>query len=310
VVERARDGLAVHFPLADERRLTVPASKTKLVAIHRSADLATIDVTAMAAELDRYKIAPVTLSRKGHRPVVGEHVFAIGHPSGGKLELTSTLSDGIVSGVGRKEDEARYLQVTVPLNPGNSGGPLFDDDGLVVGVNTFIIRKNPGRETILEALNFSLEGEFIHEIINEPSKSLTHAEIQDILNPPALTLTDALARKMKDRVQPFLTNGYSYFGETLEFSTDVWKLQPREQRSRLILFSAGKQYAVAVMGQDVDDVDLAVLRPDGRPIAVDNRTTPHPDLRFRPDQDGFYAIAVRNPTNSPAVIVVTALRKQ
>jgi hypothetical protein len=59
-------------------------------------------------------------------------VFAIGHPKG----FANTLSDGLVSGH-REIDGVSVIQITAPISPGSSGGPLLATDGKVVGVTSF-----------------------------------------------------------------------------------------------------------------------------------------------------------------------------
>jgi hypothetical protein len=77
---------------------------------------------------------------------VGEEVVAIGNP----LSLESTVSNGIVSAIRTVEDEGgKFVQITAPISPGSSGGPLFNMAGEVVGITTSRIKGG-------ENLNFAI----------------------------------------------------------------------------------------------------------------------------------------------------------
>jgi S1-C subfamily serine protease len=78
-----------------------------------------------------YKLPPLELAED--LPAVGQEVVAIGSPMG----LERTLSTGVVSGLDREKlDNKGLIQITAPISPGSSGGPLFDTDGKVIGVTT------------------------------------------------------------------------------------------------------------------------------------------------------------------------------
>jgi serine protease Do len=75
----------------------------------------------------------------------GESVFAFGSPQG----LRNTLTHGLISAVARQIDVDSpliFVQTDAPVNPGNSGGPLVNLDGEVVGMNTFILSQSGGNE--------------------------------------------------------------------------------------------------------------------------------------------------------------------
>ncbi|HEX7287118.1 MAG TPA: serine protease [Candidatus Angelobacter sp.] len=75
----------------------------------------------------------------------GENIFVIGHPEG----LRYTLSTGIISRIDR-----RAIQISAPISPGNSGGPVYDDRGNLVGIVTSMVDRssNPNAEN----LNFAV----------------------------------------------------------------------------------------------------------------------------------------------------------
>jgi serine protease Do len=78
-------------------------------------------------------------------PVYGESVFVIGNPAG----LERTVTEGILSHAGRLFEGSLYLQIDASVNPGNSGGPLFNGHGQVIGV------VNMGSR-IMQGLNFAI----------------------------------------------------------------------------------------------------------------------------------------------------------
>ena len=105
---------------------------------------------------------------------VGDTVYAIGNPLG--VELRGTLTDGIVSAINRDvEVQGRtmtLIQTNAALNEGNSGGPLINVYGQVVGVNTI---KMMSLTSNIEGLGFALPMQSVSKLVND---ILEYGEIQ------------------------------------------------------------------------------------------------------------------------------------
>jgi Flp pilus assembly protein TadD len=95
------------------------------LAVDDEADLALLKVDLPA---DRSRALTMTTAL----PDEGEQVFVIGNP----LRLEGSVSDGIVSAVREVPDLGRIIQVTAPVSHGNSGSPLFNMHGEVIGIVT------------------------------------------------------------------------------------------------------------------------------------------------------------------------------
>jgi serine protease Do len=97
--------------------------KVKLVATDPHQDLALL-------KMEDVKDLPIVYLGDSDGLRVGQTVYAIGNPHG----LDRTVSEGIVSTLNRIMDGRPHIQTTTAVNPGNSGGPLFDLHGRVIGV--------------------------------------------------------------------------------------------------------------------------------------------------------------------------------
>ncbi|MGF1572321.1 MAG: S1C family serine protease [Sumerlaeia bacterium] len=93
---------------------------------------------------------------------VGEAVYAVGNPGGLGRMLEHTVSEGIVSSLTRNVRDVLYIQTTAAVNPGNSGGPLVNAQGEVVGLITL-------KSILQEGIGFALPVELIDHF-------LAHAE--------------------------------------------------------------------------------------------------------------------------------------
>jgi S1-C subfamily serine protease len=101
--------------------------------------VAAVDTTHDLAVID----APVNLAPLPPRRTpaqAGEAVFGIGSPLG----LQGSVVNGIVSAVRRGQPHDASIQTDLPINPGDSGGPLIDDRGRVIGVNESVLANARG----------------------------------------------------------------------------------------------------------------------------------------------------------------------
>lgn len=85
----------------------------------------------------------------------GDTVVAIGHPLG----LEDTVSNGLVSAIRVLDPSLTVLQISAPIAPGSSGGPLFSDRGEVIGVATAFISE-------AQNLNFGIPVRYLKELLN------------------------------------------------------------------------------------------------------------------------------------------------
>jgi len=103
-----------------------------------------------------YKGKPLPLA-KG-KAEVGEDIIAIGNPQG----FVGTLSKGLVSGI-REDANSYYYQITAPISPGSSGGPIINEHGEVIGVTTAFFKEG-------QNLNFAVPSIYIQTLLNNSFK--------------------------------------------------------------------------------------------------------------------------------------------
>lgn len=101
--------------------------KLRVVSTDEENDLALLQGTKKFKEKD---IATIRASAVNS----GDQVVAIGYPLHGLLTSDMTVTTGIISSLAGLHNDTRFLQISAPVQPGNSGGPLHDSSGNVVGV--------------------------------------------------------------------------------------------------------------------------------------------------------------------------------
>ncbi|HTX24536.1 MAG TPA: Do family serine endopeptidase [Steroidobacteraceae bacterium] len=134
-----RNATHVTVKLADNREY-----RAKVVGLDKSTDVAVLKIDA--------KDLPTVRLGNSNQLEVGDYVLALGAPYG----LQESATAGIVSAISRELPDnpspVPFIQTDVAVNPGNSGGPLFDEHGTVVGINSQIYSNTGGFEGVSFAI--------------------------------------------------------------------------------------------------------------------------------------------------------------
>ena len=143
--------------------LHVVQNAAKLAIKLSSGETGWIDtVLGVDAERDlallQSNVTGTPIKAAGRLPDIGEDILAIGNPSG----LEGTVSTGIISGI-RTEDGSQYFQITAPISPGSSGGPIIDQHNEVLGVSTFYLDG-------AQSLNFAMPAAYLTKLYSKNLK--------------------------------------------------------------------------------------------------------------------------------------------
>jgi S1-C subfamily serine protease len=134
-----------------------------------SARVLAIDVDADLAVLQTSLSVPKTMAMRSSPALrLGESVIAFGFPLTGALSQGGNLTTGNVSALAGLRDDPKYIQVTAPVQPGNSGGPLLDGGGNVIGVITakldaLAVAKRTG--DVPQNVNFAVRAEVLEAFL-------------------------------------------------------------------------------------------------------------------------------------------------
>ncbi|MRW89470.1 Do family serine endopeptidase [Duganella sp. FT80W] len=155
-----RDASEVVVKLTDRREF-----RAKVLGSDPQSDVAVLKIDA--------KNLPVVPLAQGNDLKVGEWVLAIGSPYG----LDNTVTAGVVSAKGRSlpDGNVPFIQTDVAVNPGNSGGPLFNTRGEVVGINSQIYSQTGGYQGLSFAIPIDVANKIKNQIV--ATGKVVHAKL-------------------------------------------------------------------------------------------------------------------------------------
>lgn len=128
-------------------------------AIDRTNDLILLSVPTLIGNPIEFNSNPVE---------IGERIYAIGNPKG----LSGTISEGIISGV-RTVGNSELIQITAPISPGSSGGPIINDNGKLIGVSVGTLKEG-------QNLNFAIPVKYVMDLISSNNNQLNNLNIKSI----------------------------------------------------------------------------------------------------------------------------------
>ncbi|MFT7030216.1 MAG: S1-C subfamily serine protease [Marinoscillum sp.] len=112
---------------------------------------------------------------------IGEDIFTIGYPLNSLMGDNYKVTDGIVSSNTGLKDDIRFMQITAPIQPGNSGGPLFNKDGNVIGLTTSKLNEK-AVGTSIENVNYAIKAIYLINIYNMLPNSVKLSENTNLSN--------------------------------------------------------------------------------------------------------------------------------
>jgi S1-C subfamily serine protease len=116
---------------------------------------------------------PFTISNKRIEP--GNSIFCLGYPLRSTMGEEVKITNGIISSNSGFKGDITSYQISAPVQPGNSGGPLFDDKGNLVGI---INAKHSGTENV----SYAIKSSYLLNLINSAPKSIKLQQINKISN--------------------------------------------------------------------------------------------------------------------------------
>jgi S1-C subfamily serine protease len=127
----------------------------------------------------------------------GDKVFTIGYPASSILGKNQKITDGIISSVTGINDDPTMFQITVPIQPGNSGGPLFNQKGEVIGITTASLSLNAIQSlgAVPQNVNYAIKSSFVNNLLTTiPKTLLSNRGIVVVPNKPGNSLSDFFER--------------------------------------------------------------------------------------------------------------------
>ena len=171
----SKDGLFVtaYHVIESAKGIAVRTSKgafnVKILAVDKLNDLALLKVKDPIGEMPAAPLAPSAKMK------LGQTVFTLGFPNSDLQGFNVKMTKGEISSTTGIQDDPRQFQISVPLQPGNSGGALFDDQGNIIGIvvaklSETVAKKYTGNTP--ENVNYAVKSSYIYPLTEQVSSNI------------------------------------------------------------------------------------------------------------------------------------------
>mgnify|MGYP001074708502 CR=1 FL=1 len=152
---------------------------------HKIEGYLVVDKTNDLALLSVPSLVGTSIEINGNNPEIGEKIYAIGNPKG----LSGTISEGIISGI-RTFDNEELIQITAPISPGSSGGPVINNNGELIGVSVGTLESG-------QNLNFAIPTKYVTKIIEKDNSQITKLDIKSTIKKSTNNLDKGIKEGVK-----------------------------------------------------------------------------------------------------------------
>jgi len=308
VVERATEGMSIAFPVGGmskpKERETVKVGPEAIRYIHRWQDVAII---SMLEDVRKHNVHPLKLLPQDANFLRLEEVWAMGFPGAGRATFpTATTTEGTVSNI-ELDGQARpkAFQMSASINPGNSGGPVFNSRGRVVGISTWVRRRNQAG-IALEGQNFAVHVQQLRSLLDEPRFSVGPEEIARLLDP-----NDQLPKDLKKIAAEYKEKGFEISAKQPLRSPKLLTLMPGMQVRKRMTVQKGKTYRLLALYPEVKTLHVAVHAKGEAIASVDaSQNTIYRSVDFVPKSSGRHEVSVMNPVGQVSYAIVTLFERE
>lgn len=312
VVARAKAPITVAFIRSEDGK---PAGvyvstvvKPEDAFAHPEADVALLPLGNWKTpeELEEIGIRPLELAPEGVAVRQGEDIFTVGHPVGlGGKPLFLSTKFGDVSGPTRTfpPGDQRFLQMTVSIYPGNSGGPVCNFAGQVVGIST--LKQLVSGGALSDDLNFAVDVAYARELLAGKRVPLLERAARERQEKP-------LEVRIRESLAEILASGFTTVEEKIGFEV---QLAAGAESERKLELNPARDYALWVVAiaegeSESRDVEISVEGKAGPPTVSLSRPQVGTLVVLSRLARDEHTVRLKNPSDAPLKVRVMAFSKE